>query len=46
MIETKKRFVLKKEKIYPLSRKERKEVYDLSKNNLKKSILGPQNHYK
>ena len=40
-IELKKEFVLRKEKIYPLSRKEREEVHEFINEQLKKGYIRP-----
>ena len=41
VIETKKRFVLRKEKMYLLSRKEREEVYEFIQEQLRKKYIRP-----
>ena len=41
MIETKKGFVLRKEKVYPLSREEREEVCEFINEQLRKGYIRP-----
>ena len=41
IIEVKKEFVLRKRKVYPLSRKEREEVYKFIKEQLRKEYIRP-----
>ena len=41
MIETKKEFILRKGKVYPLSREEREEVHKFIKEQLRKEYIGP-----
>ena len=40
-IETKKEFVLRKRKVYPLLREEREEMYEFIKEQLKKGYIRP-----
>ena len=41
MIETKKKFVLRKRKVYPLSKEEREEMYEFIQEQLRKEYIRP-----